>query len=51
MIRKKSDLLDALVRDTHSEPPDFVDVKLLDGVAVVHLLPTVSAATFDEYAD
>jgi len=50
-FRKESDLLDILVRDAHSEPPNFVDVKLLDGAAVVHLLPTVNAATFDEYTD
>ena len=28
-----------------------IHTRLLDGAAVVHLLPTVSVATFDEYAD
>ena len=38
---KKSDLLEVLVHDIHSEPPDTVHARLLDGAAVVHLLPTV----------
>jgi len=48
VVQKKSDLIYVLVRNAHSEPPNFVDIKLLDGAAVVHLLPTVNAA---EYAD
>ena len=48
---KKSDLLEVLVHDIHSEPPDTIHARLLDGAAVVHLLPTVNVATFDEYAD
>ena len=51
MIGKKSDLLDILVSDVQNEPPSFVDVKLLDGAAVVHLLPTTNVVIFDEYAD
>jgi len=39
-LGKKSDLLEILVNDVQNEPPSFVDTKLLDGVAVVHLLPT-----------
>ena len=35
----------------HNKPPSFVDVKLLDGAAVVHLLPTTNVVTFNEYAD
>lgn len=31
--------------------PDSVDVKLLDGAAVMHLLPTTNIATFVRYAD
>ena len=48
---KKSDLLDILVKDIHNDPPDSIDVKLLDGAAVVHLLPVTSIVTFDDYAD
>ena len=48
---KKSDLLEVLVHDIHSEPPDTVHARLLDGAAVVHLLPTVNVATFDDCAD
>jgi len=50
-LGKKSDLLDILVNDVQYELPSFVDVKLLDGAAVVHLLPSTSAVTFNEYAD
>jgi len=50
-LGKKSDLLDILVNDVQNEPPGFVDVKLLDGTAVVHLLPTTNVVTFNEYAD
>jgi len=50
-LGKKSDLLTVLVQDTHSDPPEFVDVKLLDGAAVVHLLPVKAAKTFDKYVD
>ena len=50
-LGKKSDLLDILVNDVQNEPPGFVDVKLLDGAAVVHLLPTTNVVTFNEYAD
>ena len=48
---KKSDLLEVLVHDIHNEPPDTIHTQLLDGAAVVHLLPTVNVAAFDEYAD
>ena len=39
---------------THSHPErssGSFDVKLLDGAAVVHLLPCTNIVTFDEYAD
>ena len=39
------------MHDVHGEPPNFIDTRLLDGAAVLHLLPTVSVSTFDEYAD
>lgn len=50
-LGKKSDLLNILVKDKQNDPPGSIDVKLLDGAAVVHLLPTTNVVTFDEYAD
>ena len=49
---KKSDLLSILVKGTEidSEPPTSFDVKVFDGAAIVHLLPTTNITTFDEYA-
>ena len=47
----KSDLLKVLAKDNQNDPPESIDVKLLDGAAVVHLLPTTDSVTFDEYAD
>ena len=51
LLGKKSDLLNILVNDAQNDPPDSIDVRLLDGAAVVHLLPTNNIATFNEYAD
>ncbi len=53
---KKSDLLSILVKEMETqgmetEPPVSFDVKVLDGAAVVHLLPTTNITTFDEYAN
>ena len=48
---KKSDLLKILMKDIQNDSPNCIDVKLLDGAAVVHLLPTSNVMTFDEYAD
>ena len=48
---KKSDLLNMLAQDKHEDPPEDLDVKLLDGAAVVHLLPTTNMVTFDQYAN
>ena len=48
---KKSDLLDILAKNIHINPPNSIDVILLDGAAVVHFLPVTSIETFDEYAD
>ena len=48
---KKSDLLDILVKNIHNDPPDSIDVKFLDGAAVVHLLSVTNIVTFDDYAD
>ena len=48
---KKSDLLSILVQETESgEHFTSFDVKVLDGAAIVHLLPTTNITTFDEYA-
>ena len=33
------------------EPPLIYDCKVLDGLAIVHCLPTTSISTFHEYAD
>ena len=44
-------LLEVLVHDVHGEPPNsIIDARLLDGAAVVHSLPAVNVAMFDEYA-
>ena len=48
---KKSDLLCILAQETESsEHFTSFDVKVLDGAAIVHLLPTTNITTFDEYA-
>ena len=36
---------------TQKDVPDSFDVKILDGAAVVHFLPTNSITTFDDYAN
>lgn len=48
---KKSDLMSLLPVDDPSEPPNLFDAIAIDGAALVHLLPTASITTFDEYAD
>lgn len=45
----KSDLLNCLLADSLPEPPTAFDVKILDGAAVVHMLPVNAVATFSEY--
>ena len=50
-LSKKSDLLNLIPQDGQPECPNVFDVSVIDGTALVHLLPTVSVATFDEYAD
>ena len=49
---KKSNLLSILMQKTctQKEVPASFDVKILDGAAVVHFLPTNSITTFDDYA-
>ncbi len=51
MLTKKSDLLSCIEEATNLELPTYYDVKLLDGPAIVHSLPTKQAKTFDEYSD
>ncbi|KAG7166385.1 hypothetical protein Hamer_G011222 [Homarus americanus] len=48
---KNSDLLNILAKDTQNNPPDSIDMKLLGGAAIMHLLPTANIVTFDENAD
>ena len=48
---KKSDLLSFLPQDGQPECPNVFDANVIDGAALVHILPTTSVATFDEYAD
>ena len=50
---KKSDLLSILMQKmcTQKEVPTSFDVKILDGAAVVHFLPTNGITTFDDYAN
>ena len=50
---KKSDLLSILMQKvcTQKEDPTYFDVKVLDGAAVVHFLPTNGITTFDDYAN
>ena len=47
---KKSDLLSCLDKATNFEPLTYY-VKLVDGPAIVHSLPTKQVKTFDEYGD
>lgn len=47
---KKSDLVDLLAPKTPEEPSSPFDVRVLDGAAVVHLLPVTGITTFDDYA-
>ena len=48
---KKSDLMNILAMDTYNDPSNSIDVKVLYGAAVVHLLPTMEMLTFDDNAD
>ena len=47
---KKSDLTNILAQKTQEEPSGSFDVRVLDGAAVVHLLPVTGITTFDDYA-
>jgi len=49
-IGKKSDLLNLLSEEAETQPPNVFDVKIMDGAAIVHLLPPTGISTFDDYA-
>ena len=48
---KKSDLLNLLQVETQPNPPPLFDVIAIDGAALVHMLPTATITTFDQYAE
>lgn len=48
-IGNKADLLQCLEKDTVLQAPD-VDVKILDGAAIVNMLPPGKSKTFEDYA-
>ena len=48
---KKSDLLTIITLTQQPPAPSVFDVKIFDGPAIVHSLPTNLVSTFDEYAD
>ena len=48
---KKSDLMSVLSTSNECELPSLFDAMAIDGAAVIHILPTTSITTFDEYAD
>lgn len=48
---KKSDLLACINKVSSAPHPQSCDVKVFDGAALVHALPTSSVSTFDEYAN
>lgn len=48
-IGQKSDLLHSLEKDTQFQPPE-VDAKILDGAAIVNMLPPGKSKTFEDYA-
>ena len=50
-IFKKSNLLSFLPLEGQPGHPNDFDANIIDGAALVHLLPITSIASFDEYAD
>lgn len=48
---KKSDLLALLDVEDKLKPPERFNVKVFDGAAIVHSLPTKHVSTFDAYSD
>ena len=47
---KKSDLVQILELESQQDQPCVFDVMVIDGAALVHMLPVKDATTFDEYA-
>lgn len=50
---KESDLISILVKETQNaqkEPRPFLNVRIIDGAAVVHMLPPPNVTTFSDYA-
>ena len=43
--------MELLTGDDACEAPSYFDAIAIDGSALVHLLPTTSIKTFDDYAD
>lgn len=48
---KKSDLLGLLDSGVVREPPSYFHAKVIDGPAIVHILPFKQVSTFDEYSE
>ena len=49
-LGKKSDQFGLISEEADVDPPSVFGVKILDGAAIVHLLPTAGVSTFDDYA-
>ena len=47
---KKSGLVQILELESQQDQPCVFDVMVIDGAALVHMLPVKDATTFDEYA-
>lgn len=47
---QKSDLLGLIAPGAYPPVPSFIDVKIIDGAAIVHSLPVDKVSTFGEYA-
>jgi len=42
--------IEIVIEVNQPEPPNTYDATVIDGAALVHLLPIAGIATFDEYA-
>jgi len=47
----KSEILNCIDQPEVSDPPVMYDCTVLDGAVIVHILPTKSVSTFNEYAE
>lgn len=50
VLHVQPEVLTSLETANETEPPSTFDVKVLDGTAVLHFLPTAGIATFRDYA-